>query len=285
MGSEAKIREWGVLIGWCPLDCYDYYRVSKNWVLSPPSKDEGMLPFSIPILVYHPPSTIQCISSLVQNLFVCTLSIGFPRYIVPKGGAASPTPPPPPPIYFEFFRTIASSDLIWPFLISILISTLVLQLLLQPQTLKSTTAATMVGGPKTFFEDYCSTFFLLLHNLKGTTILLSTTPSFQLVIHFSISHLSTPKWTTTNPTTPYFPFIFRPPVAPPHLLFRFQRSLATFFWKHLNNFNLKEIMYLHLWFGCDCMSFVVALHNFTVCTHTFKKLRFNELTGECVGFA
>ena len=113
MGSEAKIREWGVLIGWCPLDCYDYYRVSKNWVLSPPSKDEGMLPFSIPILVYHPPSTIQCISSLVQNLFVCTLSIGFPRYIVPKGGAASPTPPPPPPIYFEFFRTIASSDLIW----------------------------------------------------------------------------------------------------------------------------------------------------------------------------
>ena len=72
-----------------------------------------MLPFSIPILVYHPPSTIQCISSLVQNLFVCTLSIGFPRYIVPKGGAASPTPPPPPPIYFEFFRTIASSDLIW----------------------------------------------------------------------------------------------------------------------------------------------------------------------------
>ena len=30
MGSEAKIREWGVLIGWCPLDCYDYYRVSKN---------------------------------------------------------------------------------------------------------------------------------------------------------------------------------------------------------------------------------------------------------------
>ena len=160
------------------------------------------------------PFTIQCISSLVQNLFVCTLSIGFPRYIVPKGGAAPPTTPPHPPPFL--FWIILYYCCLWSDLIS--------------------------SSSKTFFEDYCSTFFFLLHNLKGA---LDHHPPFHHSL-FPTTHplfyssSPTPKWTTTNPTTPYFPFIFRPPVAPPHLLFRFQRSLATFIWQHLSNFNISN---------------------------------------------
>ena len=271
MGSEAKIREWGVLIGWCPLDCYNYYRVSKNWVLSPPSKDEGMLPFSIPILVYHPPSTIQCISSLVQNLFVCTLSIGFPRYIVPKGGAASPTPPPPPPIYFEFFRTIASSDLIWPFLISILISTLVLQLLLQPQTLKSTTAATMLGGPKTFLRTTVPLFSFSSTTSKGswTTILLSTTPSFQLVIHFSIFSSLQPQMDHHQPNHSLFSLHLPPPSCASSSIIQISTLPCNFLLETSQQFQFKRnnvssplIVWLWLYVFCSCFTQFYSLHTY-----------------------